>query len=466
MSPIVTRFAPSPTGILHLGSARTALFNWLYARHYGGKFLLRLEDTDQVRSTQESADNILSNLQWLGLQWDGELVVQSQRQKRHREVAHELLDMGKAYRCYCTPEELLAMREDALAQGLSPNYDRRWRDRTDSLDLPFALRLRAPLSGEIAFQDKVQGHVKVDCSQLDDMVLLRSDGTPTYMLAVVVDDHDMGVTHIIRGDDHLTNAFRQLNLYTALGWNPPSMSHIPLIHGEDGAKLSKRHGAVGIDHYRREGFLPETLINGLLRLGWSHGNEEKITREQAVQWFDGTALLKSAARFDLDKFLALNGHYLRQRTLSKEGLESLWMDVVKEPLNALPLEEKNWERGRAILPALAQRCSTLCDLRHQLQPYLSMLLENPPMLSDTDHALMESVVPFLSQLCPWKEDHLEESLRAWAKDRGVGFGALAKPLRLIATGQTISPSLTEVMVALGQDWTLARLRHALATSRA
>jgi glutamyl-tRNA synthetase len=461
MSPIVTRFAPSPTGILHLGSARTALFNWLYARHYGGKFLLRLEDTDQVRSTQESAQNILSNLKWLGLQWDQEVVIQSRQQKRHQEVAHHLLDIGGAYRCYCTPEELSAMKDLALTKGLPTTYDRQWRDRTDSLDAPFVIRLKAPLTGEISFHDTVQGLVRVDCAHLDDMVLLRSDGTPTYMLAVVVDDHDMGITHIIRGDDHLTNAFRQLNLYTALGWTAPSMGHIPLIHADDGAKLSKRHRALGLEHYRSQGFLPETILNGLLRLGWSHGNEEKITRDQAVAWFDGTSLSKSAARFDVDKLLALNGHYLRQRTLSVDGLESLWHDVVHEPLEAAPLPWDHWSVGQAILGALAQRSVTLCDLRNHIRPYLSPNLDTLPEIKEGDARLLKVLRPFLSTLSPWTAEHIEESLRAWATEQAVTFGAIAKPLRLVLTGQPISPSLTDVMVALGQEWTLLRIHQSM-----
>ena len=467
MSGIITRFAPSPTGILHLGSARTALFNWLYARHYGGQFLLRLEDTDQARSTQESADNILSNLKWLGLQWDGEVIVQSTRQKRHQEVAYQLLDREQAYRCYCTPEELAAMKQEALDKGGHPSYDRRWRDRTDHPQGPFVIRLKAPLSGELVFQDAVQGFMKIDCSHLDDMILLRSDGTPTYMLAVVVDDHDMGVTHIIRGDDHLTNAFRQRNVYNAMGWTAPAMSHIPLIHAADGSKLSKRHGAIGIEQYRSAGFLPEALCNGLLRLGWSHGNEEKITQAQAISWFDGTSLSKSAARFDEDKFLSLNGHYLRQRSTSTQGLESLWSDVIHEPLDA-PLwpadvmqDPKACSVGKAILPDLAARATTLCSLRIQLLPYLSPHLATPPILAPNEKHWVWELIPFLRNLSLWSSANIEESLRTWASTRDISFGHMAKPLRLVLTGQSISPSLTHVMEALGQDWTLLRMQDAV-----
>jgi len=462
MSSIITRFAPSPTGILHLGSARTALFNWLYSRHYGGKFLLRLEDTDKIRSTAESVDNILGNLKWLGIHWDGDIVIQSKRQQRHQEIAHHLLDIGQAYRCYCTQKELAEMKEMALAQGLNPTYDRQWRDRTDTLDAPYVIRLKAPLEGEIAFQDTVQGYVKVDCSQLDDMVLLRSDGTPTYMLAVVVDDHDMGVTHIIRGDDHLTNAFRQLNLYNALGWNPPSMSHIPLIHADDGSKLSKRHGAVGVDHYRKQGFLPETVCNGLLRLGWSHGDDEKISQEQAIAWFDGTALSKSAARFDVHKLLALNGHYMRQYSQSAQGLDLLWNAMAHEALDEDALPTEHWKVGKAILPALAQRCTTLCALRAHICPYLEPHLDQTPMLEDAqERENLSAVVPFLAELSVWKGEEIEQSLRAWSETRGIKFGQIAKPLRLVLTGASVSPSLTDVMVALGQEWTLLRIQDSL-----
>ncbi len=468
MSGIVTRFAPSPTGILHLGSARTALFNWLYARHYGGKFLLRLEDTDQARSTQESADNILSNLKWLGLDWDGDVVIQSQRQQRHQEIAQQLLDMGKAYRCYCTQEELATMKEDALARGLHPTYDRRWRDRTDQPQGPFVIRLKAPLRGEITFHDTVQGLVKVDAEHLDDMILLRSDGTPTYMLAVVVDDHDMGVTHIIRGDDHLTNGFRQLNVYHAMGWTAPSMSHIPLIHSDDGAKLSKRHGAIGIEQYRADGFLPESLCNALLRLGWSHGNDEKIDQDKAIAWFDGTSLSKSAARFDQDKILSLNGHYLRQRTLSDEGLESLWDDVIHEPLNAPAVPDVLSVAaccvGKSILPALALRATSLCSLRTQLIPYLSPCLETPPVLSDNDRNVVSELTPFLRDLSPWTGDCIEGFLREWSNTHSLSFGAVAKPLRLVLTGQPISPSLTDIMLALGKESSLLRMQNSVNAS--
>ena len=311
---VVTRFAPSPTGFLHIGGARTALFNWLFSRHHGGKYLLRIEDTDRKRSTQEAIDAILDGLQWLGLAADEEPLFQSTRLDRHADIARQLLADGKAYHCYCTPEELAAMRETAKAEGRSMRYDGRWRDRDPSdapTDIPPVVRFRAPQTGETILNDTVQGDVTVANDQLDDMVLLRADGTPTYMLSVVVDDHDMGITHAIRGDDHLTNAFRQTQLFLALGWQPPVYGHMPLIHGADGAKMSKRHGALGVDAYRDMGYLPEALLNYLLRLGWSHGDDEIISREQAVEWFDIADVNRGAARFDFDKLSSLNAHYIK-----------------------------------------------------------------------------------------------------------------------------------------------------------
>jgi glutamyl-tRNA synthetase len=312
--PVVTRFAPSPTGFLHIGGGRTALFNWLYAKHTGGKMLLRIEDTDRERSTEAAIDAIIDGLKWLGLDWEGETVFQFARAPRHREVVEELLAAGKAYRCYCTPAELDAMREKARAEGRAPRYDGTWRDR-DPSEAPAgvkpAIRIKAPQEGETAIEDLVQGRVVIPNKDLDDLVLLRSDGNPTYMLSVVVDDHDMGVTHVIRGDDHLTNAARQMIIYNAMGWDIPIMSHIPLIHGSDGAKLSKRHGALGVDAYRAMGYLPEAMRNYLVRLGWAHGDDEIMSLEQMIEWFDVVDVGRSASRFDFAKLENLNGHYMR-----------------------------------------------------------------------------------------------------------------------------------------------------------
>ncbi len=316
---VVTRFAPSPTGFLHVGGARTALFNWLYARHMGGTFRLRIEDTDRQRSTEEAVDAIFSALEWLGIDWDGDVVFQSSRAARHAEVARELLARGKAYRCFATPQELAEMRTRARAEGRSRIYDRRWRDRDPSeapTDVAPVIRFKAPLDGETTIEDLVQGRVMVANQQLDDMVLLRADGTPTYMLSVVVDDRDMGITHVIRGDDHLNNAFRQYNLFRAMGWQPPECAHISLIHGPDGAKLSKRHGALGLDAYRDAGYLPEAMRNYLLRLGWSHGDDEIISTEQAISWFDVGGIGKSSARFDLARLESLNARYIKNSDAS------------------------------------------------------------------------------------------------------------------------------------------------------
>ena len=329
---VITRFAPSPTGYLHIGSARTALFNWLYARRKGGKFLLRIEDTDRARSTDEAIDAIFDSMKWLGLDWDEEPIFQFSRASRHAEVAHQLLKEGKAYYCYCSPEELEKMREEARAKNLPAGYDGRWRDRDASEappGIPPVIRFKAPREGETVIEDQVQGTVRLQNNQLDDMVLLRADGTPTYMLSVVVDDHDMEITHIIRGDDHLTNAFRQYHLYDAMGWTVPVFAHIPLIHGPDGAKLSKRHGALGAEAYREMGFLPEAMRNYLLRLGWAHGDDEVIPTEKAIEWFDLPAIGRSPSRFDVAKLTNLNAHYMR------EAEDNRLVDLIEYPLSQL-----------------------------------------------------------------------------------------------------------------------------------
>lgn len=467
-----TRFAPSPTGTLHLGSARTALFNWLYAQHYKGQFLLRIEDTDKVRSRQEYTDSLLRDLTWLGLSWDEPLVIQSQQIGVHQEMAAQLLKQGHAYRCFCTTQELIEMREKAIAQGKPPLYDRRWRDvHAHCPDRPFSIRLKTPLHGATAIHDGVQGLVTVDNATLDDMVLLRSDGTPTYMLAVVVDDHAMGITHIIRGDDHLTNAFRQAQIYHALGWSVPKMTHIPLIHSADGAKLSKREGALGVDAYREMGILPEALVNALVRLGWSHGNEEKITVNQMIDWFDGHALSKSPARFDEDKLFALNAYYLRQ--LSDEAVCDLLANFYQGQASHIPLDNpagkcrtlffQNKNRVLRIISALAQRSRSLIELDEALYPYLVEKLPEKPDFSEEDQVRLEA---FLKAIKAYEGSFmdagaLEAFMRVWADKNGCSFGKLAKPLRLALTGQSVSPSLTEVMIGLGQDWVCARLRDCI-----
>jgi glutamyl-tRNA synthetase len=454
---IVTRFAPSPTGFLHIGGARTALFNLLFARAHGGKFLLRIEDTDRARSTQPAIDAILSGLKWLGIDWDGDPVFQFERAARHAEVARRMVESGHAYRCWMTAEEIAAQREAAQAAKQPLRIRSSWRDRTDGdLAQPHVVRLRAPQEGETRIDDQVQGPVTVRNAELDDLVLLRSDGTPTYMLAVVVDDHDMGVTHVIRGDDHLNNAFRQLPIYRANAWSEPVYAHIPLIHGSDGAKLSKRHGAVGIETYRDElGILPEALGNYLLRLGWGHGDAEIITREQAIQWFDLTHVGKSASRFDLKKLENLNGHYIR------EADDRRLADLV-----AAGLEFDHEDARRALLlaamPVLKPRAANVNELRDgaaflfAARP-LAMDEAAAALLSGEASALLAAVHAALDAVHNWDTDALESAVRQVAEERGVKLGQVAQPLRAALTGRKTSPGIFDVLVLLGRNESLARI---------
>ncbi len=464
---VVTRFAPSPTGYLHIGGARTALFNWLFARHHaeygaGGTFLLRIEDTDRKRSTQAAVDAIYGGLQWLGLNWDGEAVSQFSQADRHREAVDQLLAAGKAYRCYCTVEELTAMREQARAEGRKKMYDGRWRDR-DPGDAPTgvapAIRLKAPRDGETLIQDLVQGEVRVANEELDDMILLRSDGTPTYMLAVVVDDHDMGITHVIRGDDHLTNAFRQSQLFQALGWETPIFSHIPLIHGSDGAKMSKRHGALGVEAYRDQGFLPEAVCNYLLRLGWSHGDDEIISTDQAIEWFDMKSVGKSPARFDADKLTALNGHYIRE--CDEDRLLSLVLPGVSERLGQEPSNTAKRRLAEG-LPGLKERAKTLPELVESSLFYAS---GRPIALSDKANKLVDgdglhklrSVHAGFASISEWTEQSLESWVRDYSERTEVKMGKVAQPLRAALTGTNVSPSIFEVLAVLGREESLGRI---------
>ena len=465
---VVTRFAPSPTGMLHLGGARTALFNWLYARHHGGSFRLRLEDTDRKRSTPEAIAAIIDGLTWLGLDWDGEIVRQSERRRRHVEVARGLLAAGGAYRCYCTPEELEAMRAEARAQGRSALYDGRWRTRDEAEAPPGVdpvIRFRAPQEGETIISDLVQRYVKFDNSALDDMVLLRADGTPTYMLSVVVDDHDMGITHAIRGDDHLTNAFRQTQLFRALGWEPPAYAHIPLIHGSDGAKLSKRHGAVAVGAYAALGILPAAMRNALLRLGWSHGDDEIIDTAQAIAWFDLGAVNRGAARFDMEKLQSLNGHYIRESADSE-----LLADVGQRLAAHHPaaVTDEGHRRIAALLPEAKARAKTLVELADNLsflvrdRP-LAMTPKAARLLGDDGseaRTRLASLITALEAGGAWDEAALESAVRAFAEDEDVRLGAIAQPLRAALTGAHASPGIFAVMAALGRDEALARLADA------
>jgi len=465
--PIVTRFAPSPTGFLHIGGARTALFNWLYARKHGGKMLLRIEDTDRERSTKGAIDAILDGLKWLELDWDGEVIYQFSRAARHREVAEQLLAEGKAYRCYATPEELAAMREKARAEGRTRLYDGMWRDR-DPTTAPAAMkptiRLRAPLTGETVIDDQVQGRVVWQNENLDDLVLLRGDGTPTYMLAVVVDDHDMGVTHIIRGDDHLINAARQKQIYDALGWNVPSMSHIPLIHGPDGSKLSKRHGALGVDAYRAMGYLPAALRNYLVRLGWSHGDQEIFSTEEMIAAFDLSGIGRSAARFDFAKLENLNGHYIRHA--DDQSLVTMFEHILDYVPNGAALKPKlnNTTRAQllAAMPSLKERAKTLLELIDGA----SFIFADRPLqiepkaqavLTPETRALIGRLRDALADVSPWDRETTEAAMRAFAEADQLKLGAVAQPLRVALTGRTTSPGIFDVLAVLGREECLARL---------
>ncbi|MCM0032678.1 glutamate--tRNA ligase [Sandarakinorhabdus limnophila] len=463
---VVTRFAPSPTGFLHIGGARTALFNWLFARHHGGEFHLRIEDTDRARSTEPAIAAILDGMTWLNLNWDGEVVYQFSRAARHAEVAHALLAAGHAYRCYATPEELTALREEQRAARQPMRYDGRWRDRTDwPNDADYVIRLKAPREGSVTIDDQVQGPVTVNNAELDDFVLLRSDGTPTYMLAVVVDDHDMGVTHVIRGDDHLNNAFRQLALIRAMQWPEPVYAHIPLIHGADGAKLSKRHGALGVDAYRDElGLLPEAVENYLLRLGWGHGDAEIITREEAVQWFELAGVGRSPSRFDIKKLENLNGHYLRAANDGR--LVALIAGRVAAALGR-ELTDSDTSLLQRTMPELKKRANNLNDLAASSLFYLR---SRPIPMDEGAAKLLASATPGLLDRArarfaaqdDWTAAALEQVARELAESEAAKLGQIAQPLRAAVTGSAQSPGLFEVLEVLGRQEVLGRIDDALA----
>jgi glutamyl-tRNA synthetase len=464
---VVTRFAPSPTGFLHIGGARTALFNWLYARARGGKMLLRIEDTDRERSTQAAIDAILDGLKWLGITWDGDTVYQFSRSARHAAVVEELLASGHAYRCYATPDELKDMREAARREGRAKLYNGLWRDRDPKEAPPGvkpAIRLKAPTVGETVIEDQVQGRVVWQNENLDDLVLLRSDGTPTYMLAVVVDDHDMGVTHIIRGDDHLTNAARQKQIYEALGWQVPAMAHIPLIHGPDGSKLSKRHGALGVDAYRAMGYLPAAMRNYLVRLGWSHGDQEIFSTEEMIAAFDLPQIGRSPARFDFAKLESINGHYMRgsaDADLLVE-VERLLPHIAHGDALAKKLTPETKTKFLAAMPGLKERAKTLIELIDNAQ---YIFAERPIVIEDkaavllTHDArhLLRELRGHLSAVDPWTAENTEQAVRAFAEDRGLKLGTIAQPLRAALTGRTTSPGIFEVLDVLGREESLARL---------
>jgi glutamyl-tRNA synthetase len=461
---IRTRFAPSPTGLLHIGGARTALFNFLFARHHGGQFLLRIEDTDRERSTDAATQVILQGLAWLGLNPDEPPVLQSTRAARHAEVAHAMLAQGRAYRCWTTPDELREMRERAAAEGRPPRYDGRWRDRDPAeapAGTPPVIRLRAPREGETVVDDLVQGTVRVANAELDDMIILRSDGTPTYLHAVVVDDHDMGITHVIRGDDHLTNTFRQVQIYEAMGWGRPRFAHIPLIHGADGAKLSKRHGAVSVLEFDTQGFLPEALCNYLLRLGWGHGDAEILSRDEAIRLFDLDGVGRAASRMDYAKLTHLNGVWLRQADdarLTEEVLRRLGGKA------GLTLDETTARRIKTLMPGLKERAKTLVELAASAE-FLARRVPLPfepkaqALLTDDARAMLRELADILRDT-DFASAAIDGALRAYAEAHGKKLGQVAQPLRAALTGSTTSPGIDAVLAALGRDEALARLRAA------
>ncbi len=464
---VITRFAPSPTGYLHIGGARTALFNWLYAKAKGGKMLLRIEDTDQARSTEGAILAILDGLRWLGLDWDGEPVYQLARAERHREIAEQLLAEGKAYRCYATPEELQAMRDKARAEGRAPGYDGTWRDR-DHGEAPAgvapAIRFKAPRDGETVIEDRVQGRVTFANKDLDDLVLLRSDGSPTYMLSVVVDDHDMGITNVIRGDDHLTNAARQSQILKALDWETPIYAHVPLIHGPDGAKLSKRHGALGVEAYREMGYLPVALRNYLVRLGWSHGDAEIISPAEMIEWFDLDAIGRSAARFDFAKLENLNGHYLREMPDAEivGHLKALVPDLPDGDVLAARIGEDGWAKLERAMPGLKERAKTLIELLDSadflfaVRP-LTLDDKAQKLLDEAGRDTLSALFPALEAAEPWTPETLEACVRNFAEATGRKLGKVAQPLRAALTGRSTSPGIFDVLMVLGREEALGRI---------
>ena len=466
-SPVITRFAPSPTGYLHIGGGRTALFNWAYARNTGGKMLLRIEDTDRERSTAAAIDAIIEGLTWLGLDWAGEPVSQYGRAERHRQVAEELLAQGKAYRCYCTPQDLEEMRARAEAEKRPIRYDGTWRDR-DPSEAPAgvrpAIRFKAPQEGETVIEDAVQGRVVIPNKDLDDLIILRSDGNPTYNLSVVVDDHDMGVTHIIRGVDHLTNAARQTQIYRAMGWRVPHMSHIPLIHGPDGAKLSKRHGALGVEAYRAMGYLPEAMRNYLARLGWSHGDDEIFSTEQLVEWFNLDSIGKSAARFDFAKLENLNGHYIRHTP--DDRLLAQFIDFLPHaeggPALKAKIDDAMMAKLLRAMGGLKERAKTLVELMKGAQFLfaqrpLPMDEKAQQIIRDGGREVLAAMLPVLQQIENWLAHDIENAVKNYAEAQGLKLGKVAQPLRAALTGTSTSPGIFDVLEVLGREESLARL---------
>ncbi len=459
MKKIITRFAPSPTGYLHIGSARTALFSYLFAKHNNGEFLLRIEDTDRARSTEEAVDALLSGLKWLGINWDGKEIYQYAQADRHREVALELLKKEKAYKCFLSQEELEVLRDKSMQTGKP--IESKWRDvdAKDHPDSPYVVRIKAPKEGATIIDDMVQGRVVTENNTLDDFVLLRSDGSPTYMLAVVVDDHDMGITHVIRGDDHLSNTPRQITIYNAMEWELPIFAHIPLIHGTDGKKLSKRHGALGVDAYKDLGYLPETLCNYLLRLGWSHGNDEVISRDQAIKWFNLESIGRSPARLDFTKLDNLNNHYLK--IADNDRLLAMLIDD--------SLSEKSKSNILKGLDSLKQRAKTILELKESIKIYIEELSINIPnelniKISDKQELIKEYISEVFS-LINWNKDELMSLSKVFAENKQMKLGELAAILRIILTGSVASPSVFEIVEILGKEASIMRIKNAYNTSK-
>jgi len=463
---VVTRFAPSPTGFLHIGGARTALFAWLFAKHNNGKFLLRVEDTDRARSNDESIGTILEGMKWLGFDWDNkdygnkDYYSQYEHKERHQQVALEMIKNGSAYYCYATPEELDQMREEQKAKGLPQKYDRRWRDRNPSeapKDIEPVIRLKMPLEGVTVVDDKVMGKITVENSQLDDLILLRSDGTPTYMLAVVVDDHDMGITHVIRGDDHMTNTFRQVHIYKAMGWDIPEFAHLPMILGPDGAKLSKRHGAPAVSDYKEKGYLPETLRNYLLRLCWSHGDDEIISDEQAKEWFNLESVGKSPARFDFAKLNNLNAHYIKNK--DDNDLVDLVLPFISKELS---IHEK--DMLLKAMPDLKVRASLLTDIANAS---LFMFHKGDFSFDEKSLKILNDGKEHLKNLyeslksIDFESEKIEQLFREYAESKGIKMGIAAQPLRAALSGGTVSPPIFKIAEILGKDESLERISRVL-----
>ncbi len=458
---VVTRFAPSPTGYLHIGGARTALFNWLFARHHGGKFLLRIEDTDRARSTPEATEAIFAGMKWLGLDWDGDVVSQFERVGRHREAAQQMLEAGTAYKCYATKEEIEAFREKARAEKRPPLFQSPWRDADTAPDQPYVVRLKAPKSGETVVDDQVQGRITFKNETMDDLVLLRSDGTPTYMLAVVVDDHDMGITHVIRGDDHLTNAARQTLISQALGWQVPVFAHVPMIHGDDGKKLSKRHGALGVEEYRDMGYLAAAMRNYLARLGWSHGNDEFFTTEQAIEWFNLETIGRAPARFDFKKLENLSGQHIRAADNTELFNE---IEAYVAAQNGPPFSEEQKRVFIASMDGLKSRAKTIPELLDMAYFFLGSRPFKPDakaagLLDSVSRGMLNRLTSRLRN-ARWEPENLEAEIRDFAEGEGLKLGKVAQPLRAALTGRGVSPSVFDMMITLGKEETLARLEDA------